>query len=418
LFLATVPAWYFKKRGMETQGPLVLWRTKKGLKLLDKFAKYRSFWADFSDLGIIFCFGIFGAGYLLTKKNQAKVFFSYILFALAAVLATSPTLLFGNLANLDGILVLLFGGFSIFVLYALTGNTLTIISNYLLGIVPLPGVAPIIPGLEVPGSPIFVPLSAVVSLVILIIVHEFSHGIIAITEKIRVKSLGLLTLGIFPIGAFTEPDEKQLNKIEMHKRMRVFSAGSMMNFVFAFAFLGLFIPVNAIINPQLEAEVATHSEYYLIRSVTPGSPAALAGIVNGTKIYNAATAFQNRVPGKTEILNTDKGNIAVIRDSTGAIGVTGSFQNITGLGLDFQLKEIGLEILLWTATLNFLIGAINYLPFAIFDGARMFEDMLTFYSTRLGLKDGKIAKKTTKFVGYYILLLFVINVLPYFVKTI
>jgi membrane-associated protease RseP (regulator of RpoE activity) len=252
----------------------------------------------------------------------------------------------------------------------------------------------------------------------LIIVHELSHGVLAVTEKIKVKSLGLLTAGIFPIGAFTEPDEKQLNKATTHKRLRVYSAGSMMNFMFAFAFLALFIPTNLMIGPGLEADVASHAEYYLVNSVTPGSPAEMAGITEDTKIYNAADAFENRIPGRTETLQTDKGSISVIRDSGGLIGLTGSFENVTGLGFDFGLKQVLLEILLWTATLNFLIGAINYLPFAIFDGARMFEDILTFYTKKLGSKNELTAKKATKLMSYFVLLLFLINVLPYFVKTI
>lgn len=62
--------------------------------------------------------------------------------------------------------------------------------------------------------------------------HEISHGIIARAEKIRLKSVGLLLLAIFP-GAFVEPDEKQLKRSKLSTRLRIFAAGSFANFMVA-----------------------------------------------------------------------------------------------------------------------------------------------------------------------------------------
>ena len=70
-----------------------------------------------------------------------------------------------------------------------------------------PSISLIIPGVEIPGSTIFIPfVSGIIALATCLIVHEFSHGVISISEKISIKSIGLLLFAIIP-GAFVEPDE-------------------------------------------------------------------------------------------------------------------------------------------------------------------------------------------------------------------
>lgn len=421
LILATLPALLFKyKFKTEIQGPLVLWRTKKGLKFLKKMSRHKRFWSFLADLGIIFCLGIFGAGYLFHKsKNKRQVFFQYLIFLLAAAFVTLPSFFLGDI--IGGFwysLILFIGGFGFFVLFALAGNTAVIIMDYLAQVPPTPGIAPIIPGVEIPGSPISVPLSAVVGLVVLVIIHEFSHGIVGMVEKIKVKSMGVITLGIFPIGAFTEPDEKQLKKAPMRKRLRTYSVGSMANFVAAFIFLGLFFPFQAAWGPGIEVEYAANAEYYLVNYVESGSPAFNAGIEADMKIYNPEDVIADKIPGKTETLITDKGNITLQRNEKGFLGIGGYLGGLKeGLSLSFQAKNTILEILGWTSTLNFLIAAINFLPFAIFDGARILEDLVDFYSRRWGIKKSKkLAKRVSKGLSVFVLILLLINVMPYFVK--
>ena len=67
-----------------------------------------------------------------------------------------------------------------------------------------PSVSLVVPGVEVPGSPIFIPfLSGLIALATVLIVHEFSHGILARVENISLKSIGLLLFAILP-GAFVD----------------------------------------------------------------------------------------------------------------------------------------------------------------------------------------------------------------------
>ena len=72
----------------------------------------------------------------------------------------------------------------------------------------IPGVAPIIPGIDIPL------FAGIISLAVLLVVHEFSHGLLARAAKVRLKSIGLLIFSIIPVGAFVEPDERQISKVK------------------------------------------------------------------------------------------------------------------------------------------------------------------------------------------------------------
>src|SRR5207248_11397432 len=90
--------------------------------------------------------------------------------------------------------------------------------EYLLGI---PGVNPIIPI----GY-------GIVAIVLALIIHEGSHGVISYASKMRVKSLGLLFF-VVPVGAFVEPDEEDLERSTTRAKNRVFAAGPTSNIVLA-----------------------------------------------------------------------------------------------------------------------------------------------------------------------------------------
>ncbi|MEM3444238.1 MAG: hypothetical protein QXP04_05085, partial [Candidatus Nanoarchaeia archaeon] len=84
---------------------------------------------------------------------------------------------------------------------------------------PQPTITLAIPGIKIPGSPIYIPfIEGIISIFILIIVHEISHAIVALNEKIKVKSLGFGLFIFLPI-AFTEVDERQMLKESRIKRL-------------------------------------------------------------------------------------------------------------------------------------------------------------------------------------------------------
>jgi len=97
--------------------------------------------------------------------------------------------------------------------------TFLIIQNAIDLIIDKPGTtggSPVIPGLPIAGLGITFPLiTGWISLFILIIVHEFAHGVVARAHNVKVKSSGLAFFGPL-LGAFVEPDDKQLLK-KSHK---------------------------------------------------------------------------------------------------------------------------------------------------------------------------------------------------------
>ncbi len=99
----------------------------------------------------------------------------------------------------------------------------------------------------IPGLNPYVPLIyGWVALIIAMIVHEGSHGILARYFKLKIKSSGLILFLILPIGAFVDIDEEELKKIAARKTGRVMAAGPMSNFVVALvSLLGLMLVVGS-----------------------------------------------------------------------------------------------------------------------------------------------------------------------------
>ena len=193
-------------------------RSKKLAKFMDKFT-HKNFWNFVAKSGIFLGFGFLAIIYwykddLKNKKTILKIIL-WLLYI--SVLIGITTYYMINGIGLTNAIVLFFisliTGLAGFSLYILGFYSVKIIINYIVGKHSCPGVAPVIPGVKLPGMPIKIPfIEGWLALIIILIIHEFSHGILTRIIKIKVKSFGLLLLGYFPIGAFTEPDEKKQKK--------------------------------------------------------------------------------------------------------------------------------------------------------------------------------------------------------------
>ena len=108
-----------------------------------------------------------------------------------------------------------------------------------------PSVSLVIPGVEMPGSSIYVPfVYGIIGLATVLVVHEFSHGILSVCEKIHIKSIGLLLFAIIP-GAFVEPDEDELTSSSKLSQLRVYAAGSVANMSLAAISLVIFLVISS-----------------------------------------------------------------------------------------------------------------------------------------------------------------------------
>ncbi|MBR9705646.1 hypothetical protein GOV14_01295 [Candidatus Pacearchaeota archaeon] len=112
-------------------------------------------------------------------------------------------------------------------------------------IIKAPPLAPVIPyfpklfGMQefMPAFPFTYFLFA---LAIVAIVHEFSHGIYMVFNKVRIKSTGFAFFGPF-MGAFVEQNDKDMNKLKRSDHMSILGAGVFANIIFGIIFLLIWI---------------------------------------------------------------------------------------------------------------------------------------------------------------------------------
>ena len=254
-----------------------------------------------------------------------------------------------------------------------------------------PAVSIIIPGVEMPGSSIYVPfLYGLIALATVLVVHEFSHGVQAVGEKIPIKSIGLLLFAVIP-GAFVEPDEDELKKAKKSSRLRVYAAGSVANMSLALIAIILVSLISAGI-PHYFAEDGIE-----VGRVVGDSPCdgvlkegmVLESIDNHTikdsKSY--VDIVSSYKPGDNVSIETDQGTYSIHldknpnNDSRGFFGIQANkhFKLIdNSLGsIPWVLFEF-LELFQWIFMLNLGIGLFNLLPLKPLDGGYMLEILLSY----------------------------------------
>lgn len=254
-----------------------------------------------------------------------------------------------------------------------------------------PSVSIVIPGVDMPGSSIYIPFFyGLVALATVLFVHEFSHGIQAVGEKISIKSIGLLLFIILP-GAFVEPDEDEMKKAKRSSRLRVYAAGSVANITLAVIALLIVSLVSSGI-PHYFAE-----DGIAIDRIVPDSPSdgilkegMVLQAIDNQKINDSASytsAVSSFKPGDNVSVTTDQGTYDLTLDknpnneSRGFFGIQANKHFVLtddSLGpLPWILFELG-ELFEWIFMLNLGIGLFNLLPLKPLDGGYMLEILLSY----------------------------------------
>lgn len=144
-----------------------------------------------------------------------------------------------------------------------------------------------------PGINPYLPLSVWLAIIVAVFIHEASHGIVARNVGMKVKAAGVVILGVLPIGAFVEVDDKELKQSKSRDSLRVLAAGSGINFVVGIACLLLLILTVSSMTPAVKGA----GIYGVVQdSPTLHSPAYVAGIQPGdfvTAINNSPVTDLN-----------------------------------------------------------------------------------------------------------------------------
>jgi len=230
------------------------------------------------------------------------------------------------------------------------------------------------------------------SIPIVLVIHEGAHGIVASLEKIKIKTGGFAVF-IALFAGFVEPDEEEFDKAKKISKLRVIGAGATSNVIFAFALGALLLtnPIFALILPEPLVEWFYDApDGVLVISIIPDSGAEKAGLqsndlitaINGVVIITPLD-FQkiDLKPGETvtvtvqrngqqlqlpvEIMpspdDPNRGLVGIMRDNALSYKPVYNF-----IEWDPQVSMF----LLWLWMISFFIGIINMLPLPILDGGK------------------------------------------------
>jgi membrane-associated protease RseP (regulator of RpoE activity) len=379
--------WIGPDRAISFLGPALMIKTKRGRSALDRWGRFRRFWSVAGDVGILLSVvAMVGIVVLL-------VFGAIVSLRLSPSQAPSPQEALG-----------------------------------------LPGINPIIPI----GY-------GIVALVVGIVLHELWHGIIARSQKIGVKSLGILWC-VVPVGAFVEQDDQEMMAASRRSRDRVAAAGILANFVLAVLFF-------AALSVVVFASVAPNANGVGVAYVESGTPAANVSLSAGdiiTAVNNTSTpslaSFESALSathpnqtvevtyyssslGRSVVVNvtlatnpsvSTRGFLGVSVDAltpseirqtlvwpggssygplVGSIdwivlplaglepvgGSTTQYFHLTGpfAHTDPTTFWVGANLLYWLAWMNLLLGISNALPLVPLDGGLLFRDYAASVAARI-----------------------------------
>lgn len=213
-------------------------------------------------------------------------------------------------------------------------------------VVKAPPIAPLIPyfptlfGVDAFFPPLYFTYF-IVALAVVAIVHEFSHGIFAKLNGIRIKTTGFAFLGPI-LGAFVEQDDKQMNRAKKFPQLTILAAGTFANVVFAalfgivagLFFMASFAPAGVNFNAYPTAQINSS----LIDSVDQMEVASMDELI--ASLEGKEGLLEVEVGGQTFIAQAahlkaalDKGieNVIVFEDSPAVnAGLRGPITAING----------------------------------------------------------------------------------------
>ena len=448
--------WLKTKKGTPFLLPFLfsMVRTQKSINLINYLAKHAKTLEKISIIGLFVGFGLVGIDYWIAKKHSKL---KRIIILIIGALLLGATFIFGLgwmfispsiaplfLLCLIAFILLGLGGFSLALL--LGYGAISIVAFFSVEQI-CPAITPVIPGVPIPGIGVIVPFIAWISLGAILIIHEFSHGILLVKYKEKIRSVGLLLAGIFPVGAFVEQDDKTFLKSNEKNQLLVLSAGASSNLFTMFIGIILFFSFSFAVSPfvlDYNAEFAKTQDGVVVLDVldtvsycgiTVEAPAK--GIlfkddqvlqVNGINVNNISGLLKvikdSNYHTFTILRNDELMDVEVepfLFKSLGIKQIGVNFTSIpTGYEISFEKQLIYLilnsiaTIIFFFCVLSFAVGMFNFLPSDPLDGGRMAKIMMVSYVGFMGFNN---EEESQKFIGrlfaWLFLIAILVNLLPY-----
>ena len=235
------------------------------------------------------------------------------------------------------------------------------------------------------------------SIPVVLVIHEGAHGIVAALEKIKIKTGGF-AIFIAMFAGFVEPDEEEFNKAKKISRLRVIGAGATSNVIFAFVLGAILLtnPFFAMVLPEpLLSSFYELPEGVLILSIIENSGAEQAGLLANDIITSindkpilSPVDFPSLNPGDTASVSVlrdgqslefslevmpapddpERGLIGIMRDNSFAYKPVLNF-------IEWNDPNVSM-FLLWLWMISFFIGIINMLPLPILDGGKFIHTII------------------------------------------
>jgi membrane-associated protease RseP (regulator of RpoE activity) len=213
----------WNKSKVSFSGPVMMWKTRRGRKPFDRLGRWERLWSIYGSLSVLICLVTMGV--------------------IMAFLIWEAVLLF---QGRDGS----------------TGESL----------------GKGFPGINQETMVVYL----LFGMIIAVLVHELSHGILAVSKKIRLDSLGVLVF-VIPIGAFIEPNDADLKAATRRTRRGLYSSGPASNILVAMVFMIILVGFLA---PSVEPTY----DGAVVVEVANDSPAASFGM----SVWSQITEYNGR----------------------------------------------------------------------------------------------------------------------------
>ena len=400
--------------GFDTEMGMILLRSKLGIELIESLAKNQHLLDSLHDYFLSFSLGLASFFFIKGGYKRKTIFVLlglFTLFILTFILSpvmfqllsfslnlpvsgssTAPVqsdnpislylpLLITFVLGLFGqiyLAILSFGlktALLIFSLLTSNGNLSTV----------QPGATIILPGINLPL------IEGIISLVIILVIHEGGHAIFSSRHKIPILNTGLVLFGILPMGAFVEPDEKKLDRSKPEVVRSVVLAGPGFNILLSLFLFFVLIAYNLAFDQYKE-------QGWLVLA---GMNKTIIQEINGVPVYEWNSTLS---PGEKVELLTSDGLIEKTANEEGKIGIlyvplNSFFVSVFKIGF---LNSI-YSILSITFALSYVIGVVNLIPLPFFDGFRFLTTLV---------KDNRLVKVLSAVA----LISFLMNLLPWLFK--